>query len=154
MSLSLSLSLFLTMIKSCLIRTASVAITTTTGVAASTESVYDLRSSSSSAAVVVHVVVVSGVVVIVASPASVCAAPAAHLHRRHGHVVGVFALVASSTPTHLEVSAGFRGATAVVSHPALLLLLSSSSSVSSSSSLWWLCRGDFCQQPRVSSPTT
>ena len=131
--LFLSLSLFLPMIKGCLIRTASVAITTTTGVAASTESVYDLRSSSSSAAVVVHVVVVvSGVVVIVASPASVCAAPAAHLHRRHGHVVGVFALVASSTPTHLEVSAGFRGAAAVVSHPALLVLLSSSSSRASS----------------------
>ena len=104
LSLFLSLSLFLRMIKGCLIRTASVAITTTTGAAASTESVYDLRSSSSSAAVVVHVVV-SGVVVNVASPASVRAAPAAHLHRRHGHVVGVFALVASSTPvsyTHLR----------------------------------------------------
>jgi hypothetical protein len=52
---------------------------------------------------------------VVPSSASVRAAAAAagRVRRRRGHVVGVFALIASRTPTHLEVATGFlvlRGA--------------------------------------------
>ena len=53
---------------------------------------------------------------VVPSSASVRAAAAAaagRVRRRRGHVVGVFALIASRTPSHLEVATGFvvlRGA--------------------------------------------
>ena len=90
---------------------------------------HDVTRSSSSSSSNAVVVVVSLDAVVVTSPAAVRgAAPASHLHRRHGHVVGVFALVASSAPTHLEVSAGFGD----VSNATSLLSSAAASSVSAS----------------------